>query len=77
MLNILMYALCYIGAVYVLMAVPCLLWSSYGRLRFGERSLPVIFFVTAPLTWPLFALGMAADGWFWLRDRVLKLTGRN
>ena len=77
MLNILMYVLCYIGAAYVLMAVPCLLWHKYGKFSWEESSLPFIFFSTAPLTWPLFTLGMAADGGFWLRDRVLKLIGRD
>lgn len=76
MLNILMYVLCYIGAAYTLMAAPCLFW--YNRSgRFSEGAeLATMFFVSAPLTWPLFTLGVTIDGCIWLRDRVLKLTGR-
>jgi hypothetical protein len=59
------------------MAVPCYLWFQYGKFGLGEGLLPFVFFITAPLTWPIFALGMAIDGWVWVRDWVLKLTGRD
>jgi uncharacterized protein involved in response to NO len=76
MLTILLYVLAYIGAAYTLMAVPCYIWYSRGRLFSMERERAAAFFVTAPITWPLFAFGATIDGCIWLRDRVLKLIGR-
>ena len=77
MLNILMYVLCYIGAAYVLMAVPCLLWHKYGKFSWEESSLPFIFFSTAPLTWPLATMGWSLEGWCWLREKAQDYWGRN
>jgi multisubunit Na+/H+ antiporter MnhG subunit len=76
MLDILIYILCYIGAAYTLMAVPCYIWHNRSH-SFEASYLSLTFFITAPLTWPIFALGMAIDGWVWVRDWVLKLTGRD
>ena len=76
MLTILLYVLAYIGAAYTLMAVPCLIWYSRSHPFSRGPQRAAVFFVTAPITWPLFAFGATIDGCIWLRDRVLKLTGR-
>jgi hypothetical protein len=77
MLDILIYVLCYIGAAYALMALPCFIWYKYfAQGGLGDGLLPVIFFILAPVSWPLFVLGCAIEGWNWATNFVRKLVGR-
>ena len=72
MLDILIYALYYIGATYAYMAVPCFIWHRYGNLGLREL-LPFALFVMAPISWPLATFAWLLEGWFWLCRCVRKL----
>lgn len=74
MLDILIYVLCYIGAAYAYMAVPCFIWYKYGKFRLGEALLPVALFLMSPISWPLATFGWLLDGWCWLCKGVRKLV---
>lgn len=73
MLDILIYTLCYIGAAYIYMAVPCFIWYKYGEPSFENTLLPFGLFVLAPLSWPLATFGWLAGAWGWLCSGVRKL----
>lgn len=72
MLDILIYILCYIGASYAYMAVPCFLWYRYGK-SMEATVLPFGLFVLAPVTWPIATFGWLLEGWYWLCRSVRKL----
>ena len=67
MLTILLYILAYIVASYTLMAVPCLIWGDYEQELYF---VPAAFFITAPVSWPLFVLVWIIAGGEWLCDLV-------
>ena len=76
MLTILLYVLCYIGAAYAYMAVPCFIWYKYGR-SMEANVLSFGLFVMAPVSWPIATLGWLLDGWCWLWEKASRLLERD